>query len=167
MYKKTITYNPFDLASINRAVKEIEEYTEWVLQKGNELCKRLADLGVEVANIYFIPEPWNGNEDVVVTTEPLNNGYLVKANGEDVCFLEFGTGVTAGLGYDSNVLEPPVPIMPGSWSQTEGKGNFTSDHPYWYYNGHPMDGTVPQMGMYHAANEIAQRFNQIAKEVFS
>ena len=165
MYKKVITYNPFDLFSIRKAQKEVDEYREWVLEKAHQLCKRLAEIGLQVAQIYFIPEAWNGNADVTLSIEPLNDGYLVRADGEDVCFLEFGTGVTAGLGYDSNVLEPPVDISPGSWSHTAGSGKFAEDG-YWYYNGQRLDGTIPQMGLNLAASEVKQRFAQVAKEVF-
>lgn len=164
-----INIDPLDSASIDRAIKEIRDHEAWVKKKSMELCKRLAELGLEIAKIYFIPEPWIGNTDVELSVEPVNNGYVLKASGTDVCFMEFGTGVTAGLGYDTSVITPPVDISPGSWSKAHGgmfmkTGGFPNG--YWFYNGQVMNSTIPQMGMYHAASETKQRVEQIAQEVF-
>ena len=167
---KQIYVDPYDPASYDAAIKEIKAYKKWAKEKVNELCRRLAEIGLQVAQIYFIPEAWNGNTDVELSVEPVNNGYLLKASGEDVCFMEFGAGVTAGLGYDTKDITPPVDIEPGSWSKAhdgmfEKKGGYPNGH--WYYNGQPMNAIVPQMGMYHAAKEMKQRVEQVAKEVFS
>ena len=162
---KSIYVDPYDPATYDAAIKEIKAYKKWVKKKTLELCKKLAELGLEVAQIYFIPEAWNGNTDVTLTVEPLNNGYMLKASGEDVCFMEFGAGVTAGLGYDTSKVTPPVPIEKGSWSSTQGTGKFMKDG-YRWYNGQMMDAITPQMGMSHAVSEIQQRVTDVAREVF-
>lgn len=164
---KHIYVDPYDPASYDAAIKEIRAYKREVHKKTLELCKRLAEIGLSVAQIYFIPS--FGNTDVTLSVEPLNNGYLLRADGEDVCFMEFGAGVTAGLGYDTGKVTPPVDISPGSWSAAhDGQFMKNGGYPngYWYYNGEPMNAIVPQMGMYHAVNEMVQRIEQVAKEVF-
>lgn len=160
---KRISIDPFVPESYDAAIKEIEDYKKYVDEKSQELCKRLAEIGLSVAQIYFIPEA--GNSDVTLSIEKVNDGYLLKAEGEDVCFLEFGAGVTAGLGYDTSVIEPPVDISPGSWSNAHG-GMF-SRKGYWFYGGKIMNSIVPQMGMYHAVSETMQRIAEVAREVFA
>ena len=165
---KHIYVDPYDPASYDAAIKEIKDYKKWVHEKTLELCKRLAEIGLSVAQIYFIPS--FGNTDVTLSVTPLNNGYLLRADGEDVCFMEFGAGVTAGLGYDTGKVTPPVDISPGSWSEANN-GPFFKSGGYpngsWYYQGQQMNAIVPQMGMYHAVNEMVQRIEQVATEVFA
>ena len=165
---KTIYVDPYDPSSYDAAIREIKAYKEWVKEKSMELCKRLADIGLSVAQIYFIPS--NGNTDVTLSVEPLNNGYMLRADGADVCFMEFGAGVTAGLGYDTSQVTPPVDISPGSWSEAHNGPFFKSGgypHGSWYYQGQQMNSIVPQMGMAHAVKEITQRIEQVAQEVFA
>ena len=52
----------------------------------------------------------------------------ILANGESVCFLEFGSGVTA----NGKAIEGYT-FTPGSWSSTLGSGQF-SELGYWYWN---------------------------------
>lgn len=164
---KIVEVNPFDMQSIRAAQAEIDRYTQWCIEKANELCRRLAEVGANVAGIHFAGGFIDGNDDVTITINPLNDGYEVLASGQSVCFLEFGTGVAAGNGYDTTDITPPVAITPGSWSQTEGKGHFTPTHPYWYHDHKKYTMTTPRMGMYHALEESKRQLEQIAKEVFS
>lgn len=164
---KIVEVNPFDIRSIRAAQAEIDRYTQWCIEKANELCRRLAEVGANVAGIHFAGGFIDENDDVTITINPLNDGYEVLASGQSVCFLEFGTGVAAGNGYDTTDITPPVPITPGSWSSTQGKGHF-SKHGFWVSpEGHYYTMTVPRMGMYHALEESKRQLEQIAKEVFS
>lgn len=169
---RVIHLNPLDLDSIREAAKQTREQAERMEDMAAEICRRLAEIGVSVAQIHYIPEAWSGNTDVTVTAEPIENGYKVTASGEDVFFLEFGAGVTAGLGYDTSEIDPPVDITPGSWSREHGGGFWEQyqENPAtagWYYGGQWMDGLAPQMGMYHGHKEIQQRIKEVAQEVFS
>lgn len=163
---RIIEFDPFSLPDIRRAQREMEAYSQWVVEKANELVRRLAEIGANVAAINFSGGFIDGNDDVTITTVPLNDGYEVLANGQSVCFLEFGTGVAAGNGYDTTDVTPPVEIYPGSYSQTEGKGHFTEDHPYWWHDHKKYEMTTPRMGMYHAYSESRRQIEQVAREVF-
>lgn len=162
---KVIEFNPFDIREIRRAQREIDDYNEWFVEKANELVKQLAEIGANVASIHFAGGFIDGNDGVNVSVVPLNDGYEVLANGESVCFLEFGTGLAAGNGYDTTDITPPVEITPGSWSLTEGSGQFANKG-YWYYDGRKYEMTTPRMGMYHAYSESKRQIEQIAREVF-
>lgn len=163
---KEISLDPYDPASYDAAIKEIKAYKKWAKKKVNELCRRLAEIGIRVAQVYFVPGAWNGGDDVSLSVEQVRNGFILKASGESVCFMEFGAGMTAGLGYDTSDITPPVPIEPKSWSKTNGTGEFDK-YGSWHYKKVKYDSIVPQMGMYHAVKEIKQRVEEIAQEVFS
>lgn len=166
-----IVVDPYEPKSIDEAIKEIKKNKQDLQKKAKMVCKRLAEVGLSVARIYFIPEAWSGNADVTLTVEPMSNGYKLVADGEDVLFMEFGAGVTAGLGYDTKEIAPPVDISIGSWSR-EHSGPFWKTwqkNPataHWYYNGRAFDGIAPQMGMYHASKESKAQIEKVVKEVF-
>lgn len=161
---REITFSALDLESIRSAAKQTRAVAAQMEEMATEICRRLAEIGVQVANIYYIPEGWSGNTDVTVTAEPIPNGYKVVASGKDVFFMEFGAGVTAGLGYDASEITPPVSIEPGSWSETHKRQY--SEKGYWYYKKQMFDGLAPQMGMYHGHKEVRQRVEEVVKEVF-
>lgn len=163
---KVITVDPYDPSSYDRAIRAIKRYEIWANKKALELCNKLAGIGANVASIHFAGGFISGNDDVTISVVPLNNGYQIVADGQSVCFLEFGAGVAAGNGYDTDEIVPPVPIYPGSYSQTKGKGIFTEDHPYWFHDGQYYSMVTPRMGMYHAVSEMKRQVAQIAKEVF-
>lgn len=155
----------FDIDGLRKAADELRKTADDMERKGVEICKRLAEIGLRVASINYAVGSMDGNDDVEVTIEPIEHGYKIMANGEDVYFLEFGTGVAAGFGYDTSTINPPVDISPGSWSKTHKR--LFSEKGYWYYNGRKYDMTTPRMGMYHAAKEIEQNLKRIAEEVLN
>lgn len=163
---KVITVDPYDPASYDEAIKEIRRYERWAKRKAVELCRKLGEIGANVASINFAGGFVDGNDDVVVSVVPLNNGCQIVANGQSVCFLEFGTGLAAGNGYDTEEITPPVPIEPKSWSKGHGTGEFAK-YDSWHHQGQKYTMTVPRMGMYHAVSEINRQIAQVAKEVFS
>lgn len=161
----TIAVNLFDTTSINDALRQLKIYAEEFEQKLDRLLERLAELAANTIEEKYSLGAYDGNNDAVVTIEPIENGYMVRVNGDDVYFLEFGTGVAAGQGYDTSVVTPPVSIKPASWSETQGTGQFAK-YGYWHYNGIKYTMTVPTMGMYHGVKAIEAQVTQIAEEVF-
>lgn len=166
MSKHVLRIDPYDKKSVEAAIRYIRNLRKDINEKRKVFIEKLANVGLAVAQVRFVGGESLGNGNVVVTTEPTKNGFKVVASGEDVCFIEFGTGVYAGLGYEGNTGE--VPVFPGSWSQSEnGEGRFVPGiHEYWYYAGNKVEGTVPQKGMYFAAKEIRRAVERIAKDVF-
>ena len=162
---KSFEADVLDPNSLDEVLFFLSGYAEWATKKGKELCRRLAEIGAEVARINFAGGYIDGNDDVTVTVEPTSGGYQIVANGESVCFLEFGTGVAAGNGYDTSVINPPVDISPASWSSTKGTKEFAR-YGSWHHNGQKYEMTTPRMGMYHAVKEIERQLPFIAEEVF-
>ena len=160
-----IYLNPLDVQSVQMAFRELQEYLQTFSKKLDELMRRLAEIAMQTAQMSYSIGGIDGNNDVTVTIEPIENGYVVRADGKDVYFLEFGTGLAAGDGYDTSVIEPPVDISPASWSSTYGTGEFAR-YGAWHHDGVKYTMTVPTMGMYHAVKEVEAQIQRVANEVF-
>lgn len=144
--------------SLTRALQEIEAYQKSFNERVSVFLDGLAKFGATVAQDEFGP-------DVNLTVEKMDDShYAIVANGDQVCFLEFGTGVYADSShqYASRV---PIKVYPGSWSEDHentyqrwlARGNDPGDYPY---------NTLPIRGMLHAYNAMRDRAPQLAREVF-
>ena len=168
---KRIDIDPLSYSSIQKAIKELEEYKAWVIRKAQELTERLATLGATVASLNFSRAIYNGINDVQISVEKIENGYKIVASGRAVAFIEFGSGARYGGGYPAEQTEvDPAITQPGSWSDDGGKGHWDSQSGWWLPKekggGHSY-GNPPAMAMYYAAREIEDKIKTIAQEVFS
>lgn len=185
---RTITIDIFNPASVDAAVKEIREYSEWVQRKADELRQRVAELIRDMAQPVFdaavvddtfltvvkdganTPEsPKTGG--VTVTVEPgEDNVTLVIANGEEAVWAEFG----AGIHYNGTVGSYPNPL--GATLDfiaaigTYGKGYGARET--WGFLGsdgniHLTHGAPASMPLYKAVQSVSRDIVRIAKEVFS
>lgn len=160
-----IVINPLDPKSVEEAIRMIAEFKEDFEAKEQEFTRRLAEIGVRVAQSGFSTADYDGVNDVVVTMVRTGNGYSVVASGEAVGFIEFGTGVkypewnNTGMDYT-----PPA-------HGTYGKGQGKNPHGWWFrqndggrathtYGNHPAEAMLT------ARNEIIERAIQIAREVW-
>ena len=160
---KTIHIDVFDPASINNAVREIEEYKKWVQKKTKELAKRLAAIGVTLAAIEYSRVPYQGLKDVNLSIEvgAKPNQYDIVANGETVLILEFGAGVRYGYGH-------PQAEQFGYGPTTYPGQTHAADPNGWYIpGGEHTYGNPPAMAMYLTGKELHQRVLEVAKEVFN
>lgn len=155
---------PLSESGIQKIQDELAVYRKWQEEKARELAERLAALGATVASIRFSRAVYTGKKDVEVTVEELPNGYKVKADGESVLFIEFGSGVTYGYGHPE---AGEFGMGPGTYPN--GKGHW-DDPKGWYLpksagGGHTF-GNPPAMPMYEARKAIEQELPRIVKEVF-
>ena len=155
---------PLSESGIQKIQDELVVYRKWQEEKARELAERLASLGATVASIRFSRAVYIGKKDVDVTVEELPNGYKVKADGESVLFIEFGSGVTYGYGHPE---AGEFGMGPGTYP--DGKGHW-DDPKGWYLpksagGGHTF-GNPPAMPMYEARKAIEQDLPRIVKEVF-
>lgn len=121
-----------------------------------EVAKRLCEVGEPIIRAT------HGNH-ARVWTEPTENGYKISAEGEDVLFIEFGTGDRAGVlspWYD----QVPTEARPGSWSETHAQQY--SINGYWYFGGKRYEFTEPHPAFYDAYQAMVEALPQIAQEVF-
>ena len=153
------------VASIDAAIKQIEQYKNDLNRKAQELCKRLADMGALYAEWNFDGVLYAGDIDYNVSVEQRDaNTYVIKANGETVMFMEFGAGIRHGYGHpqaaEFHMGPGTYPNGKGHWNDPNGwwfgeKGNWT--HTY---------GNAPGMPMYNAAKDLRKEILEVAREVF-
>lgn len=152
-------------AGIEQLEKELQEYRKWQEAKAKELAERLSTLGASVASIRFARATYTGIKDTTITVEQIANGYAVKADGESVLFLEFGSGLTYGGGHPEN---SEFGMGPGTYP--DGKGHWDDPRGWWIPKsaggGHTY-GNPPAMAMYEARKTIIRELPRIVKEVFS
>ena len=152
---------PLSTSGIERLQKELSDYRQWQKQKAKELAERLADLGVKVASIQFERGSYLGDKDVSVTAEPKGNGYIVRADGTSVLFIEFGTGITYGFGHPEAQEHG---MGPGTYP--DGKGHWNDPRGWYIPGGQHTYGNPPAMPMYTARKTIEEELPRIVKEVF-
>lgn len=151
-------------SGIERLQKAVREYKQWQKEKTDELTRRLAMLGATTASLRFSRAIYTGPKDAVITVEEIDNGYVVKAEGECVLFVEFGSGIKYGSGHPENA---EYGMGPGTYPN--GKGHW-DDSRGWYLpkdkgGGHTY-GNPPTMAMYDARKTIEQDLVRIVREVF-
>lgn len=122
-----------------------------------EICKRLCKVGEPII------QATHGNH-ARVWSEPTENGYKVCAEGEDILFIEFGTGLKAG--QDAHLYdEVPGVVGEGTWSATHAK--MYSTWGFWVFAGEIYYYTEPHPAFYYAYQAMVEALPQIAQEVFS
>ena len=162
-----------EIENTDFAVRFIERYRENLEKRVHELLSRLADIGIDTAEIKFSSAKYDGVNDVVVNSSPewLDEHTLaVNASGESILFIEFGTGV-----YNTGVhpLADEMGMKRGEYGK--GYGKYHS----WTYLGDPgtngemlPNGRVLTRGndanrcMWDAAQEMRAEILTIAREVF-
>ena len=154
------------IAGCNKALKELRAYQNEVPAKIDEVCRRLAEIGADEARKRFNRGDHGNNQVFVYPPIKTANGYKIVAAGEDVYFIEFGTGFNAGTAYgDGGVpASVSVPVYPGSWSEKHAQA--FSEHGYWYYGNEKLQGTEAEMPMYYAGKAIRENEKRIVEEVF-
>ena len=127
---KKIEINPFDIDSVKEAIKELNKQKQKYRKLEREVCYEIAKVGVEVAQPLY--DEWAAEwENAPVTVEAVKTetGASLLANGESVCFLEFGSGTAA-----NGKTVGGVTFTPGSWSASESGKQVFSTRGYWHYN---------------------------------
>lgn len=166
---------------INRAIREVNKFKQDFKEKVDTYRKRIAEeIAVNAQSIFnssVINDVVMGGSphsaDVVVSVREDGNITVIVAEGEDAVWCEFGAGVyhngSAGSSpnpFSENVVDVDVTI--GSYGKGYGKRTAWGYYP----DGDTTQevvitrGTKATMPMYNAAQEVARRAVQIAKEVF-
>ena len=146
----------FSITGVDRILERIEKLAN-LQDKCAELARRLCEVGEPIIR------SWHGNH-ATVTTEPTENGYVIRAEGEDVLFIEFGTGDKAGAMADEYDAVP-AEVAPGTWSESHAQ--MYSRYGFWYFGGRRYEYTEPHPAFYYAYQRMVEALPQIAKEVFA
>lgn len=160
-----IRIDPFDKASINEAVRRLQQYEKEFVVKEREFVRRLTEIGVSVAELGFSMADYDGTNDVLIAQTQNGSRAAIIAYGKTVGFIEFGTGVKFKE-YDSSSTEftPPAHGTYGKGRGKNPKGWFFKE-----YDGgvaRRTYGNPPAEAMLTARDVMAQRVAQIAREVW-
>jgi len=174
---RTIEIDLLDASSVDAAIREIQEYANWVQTKTDELRERVAELIRRNAHILFVRGgdellesdsmfTWN---DVEVRVESGgDNTTLVIADGKEAVFIEFGAGVY----YNGPVGSSPNPLGAGLGFTIGSYGKGYGAKEVWGFYGedgelHLTHGTPANMPLYNAVQSVSQDIVRIARGVFS
>lgn len=169
-----IVIDPFDRKSIERAEKVLKQYKKDFETKVTEFTRRLAEIGVTVAEVGFTNgTDYRESSEIIVSLEKISNGYSVVASGRSVGFLEFGTGRPERnrKWVDDNHISSEVPVYTPPERGSYGKHQGLNDWGWWFY---PSDGAAaehtygdyPAEAMLTARNYMVEQVTAIAREVW-
>lgn len=172
MRKKVISFGLSE-REIGKAIKELEQYKQEVIQKTTLLRERVAERIASLAQSGFtgavVDDLLKGGAKTAKVDVSLENGdnvSLVIANGEDAVWVEFGAGVfhngSAGSSPHPNGSELGFTI--GSYGKGMGKKEV-----WGYYEDDTLrltHGTPAVMPMYNAVKTVCDELAGIAREVF-
>ena len=160
-----IIIDPFDKASITKAIQLLKQYEKEFLVKEREFVRRLTEIGVSVAELGFSMADYDGTKDVLIAETQNGTRAAVIAYGTTVGFIEFGTGVKFKE-YDSSSTEftPPAHGTYGKGQGKNPKGWFFKE----YEGGvaRRTYGNPPAEAMLTARDVMVERVVQIAREVW-
>lgn len=154
---------------LGKALKIVRQEGELAEERKQLFLMRMADEFRNAARIHFNALPWQFMMDnpapITVGVEREGDGYAVYAQGEQVAFIEFGTGVYYN-GSESYLLKRPKEIagigefgkhkgMQNTWGYYSENGNLQLTH-----------GNPPANAMYYASEDVRSKIMEIAEEVF-
>lgn len=171
------------VSSISKAQKEISEIFERWEKVASAVLEKLAQRGYDKATVKFGNSIYAGDKGQIdITTEIEGNTLTIKASGEKVLFIEFGTGIR----YENPHMED-FGFAAGMYGQ--GKGNNPQG---WWYEGSlgdnpPRDtevsrwsrtgkfnprlihtfGSPANMPMYETEKELIDEIRDIVMEVWN
>lgn len=163
MKKITLT---LDKASIDRAIREVEDYEKWVQEKAKLLCEKLAIFGAQEASVRFASAMYDGTNDSAIDVEQSEKGWTITASGQAVAFVEFGAGVYHNPSEPYPIPRPPGIVGIGEYGKGYGKRKMWG----YYDEGGQLvltRGNAAVMPMWYATQEMRNKLLEIAREVFA
>lgn len=166
--RRKITIDPLNPQSIQKAIRELEDYKKEIKYKADALCDRLATLGatqvsISYARVGTLVSDYGGMPEIEVENE--GDTWKILANGEEAIFIEFGSGDRYGWGHPE-----PLDYGPGTYNPeypTKEKPNWSNPKGWYTPLGQHTYGNEPTAGMYWAKVEMKENLKRIAREVFN
>lgn len=173
MATKVITMS-LDIASIDSAIRQIEQYKQEFANKCEELRQRIAERiawsassgfrSALVSDVFYGSAPVN---DVQVEVTHQNDLSIVIADGNEAVFIEYGAGVSnnGAAGSSPHPWGAEFGFMIGEYGKGHGK------RAVWYYRDEGGNlvgtrGTPAAMPMYRGMQEAINTIDDIVREVF-
>jgi hypothetical protein len=162
---KKIIKMSLSVDSIDNAIKELQAFRDSLDWKRGKLLEELANIGVREASVRFTTAMYDGVNDSYVTLETTNGGYVIKAEGHAVAFIEFGAGVYHNTGDPYPNPRPNGIVGIGEYGKGHGKRQA------WGFRDENDElvithGNPAAMPMWYASEEMRSKIQKIAQEVF-
>lgn len=168
--------------SVNEAIRQLQQYKNWLIKKTSLLVKELAEVGIPVIDENMAKASYTYDEKSVRSGSDTSHRTYVEMSGsqsgtataklivegKELLFIEFGAGVY----YNGDAGNSPHPkgvvngMIIGSygeghgvqkvWGYYDDDGNLVLTH-----------GVEAQMPVYKADMEIIQKYVEVARRVFS
>ena len=178
MARKTIKIDLFDGKSLQQAIKQIESYRDDLPRKCQEICRRLSEEGVRVADAAINSVPIGKTITLTTDINPLKMGCqaIMKMTGREtrtedgrIFYTALAIEFSAGVRY-ANTASPKAKDF-GMGTGTFPNAKHSWDMEGWYYlgddgNWHHSFGVQASHPLYSASVEMRQKLDSIVKEVF-
>lgn len=171
--KKTVIRFGLSEREIDKAIKQLEQYKQEVIQKTSLLREKVAERIAELARSGFagavVDDLLRGGvktAQVDVSLDNKDNVSLVIANGEDAVWVEFGAGVfhNGSAGSSPHPKGSELGFTIGGYGKSMGKKEV-----WGYYEDNTLrltHGTPAVMPMYNAVKTTCDEIADIVREVF-
>ncbi|MBO6268100.1 MAG: hypothetical protein J6N19_03015 [Clostridium sp.] len=167
---KTIRFS-LDAHSIEKAIRELEEYRKDLLEKCERLRQLVAmEIGTSaeqgfrsaVVDDIFKGE-WSTPNDVEVHVDEHDNVSVVIASGSQAVFIEFGSGVyhNGAAGSSPHKWGAENGFIIGEYGHKQGRKKGWNIRA-----GVATHGTPAQMPLYNAMEDVISRMTELVDEVF-
>lgn len=159
MARLTIPLDPFSPQSVAQAARLYREALQRFEEQVQEFLREIAELGAQEAQTRY-------GFSVLVTVQPIENGYAVSADGDAVVFLEFGAGAATNSG-NTLAQEMPFDVRRGSYSDLNQGEYQATGYRYWHFGGVKYTEVQPRNAMESAYRAMLDQWQDIARSVFA
>ena len=179
MKSKNIKINLFDGGkSLQEAIRQIEQYRDELPRKAQQLCQRLAQEGVKVADVAINSVPIGRTITLTTDINPSKMGCraMLKMTGREtrtedgrVFYTALAIEFSAGVRYANTASPRASDFGMGTGTFPNAKHSWQMEG--WYYlgddgNWHHSFGVQASRPLYSAGMEMRQKIDSIVKEVF-
>ena len=164
----TVTIDPFNPRSIEKAQKIIKQETTFFDRTVDECLKEIAEIGRETAQLQY-----GEDADVQLAYDDERHEYEIIAvarDGQSMAVLEFGAGGTVASG-NLYADKMPFEVSSGSWSRINEETFGSPPGPYarygyWVHNGTKYTELQPRNGMQAVYSEIMRNYRTVFRSRF-
>lgn len=160
--------NKFKIGLFGSGIDELIDHVRDVQNRMKNcekiIAEKLAKTARDDAAFRFEWGPYDGPRgDTTVTVIPKENGYVVRAEGTTILFIEFGSGISYGGGHPEESVHG---MGPGTYPN--GKGNWDNPDGWHFKDGDEIVhtyGSPASMPMYSAMKNAEENIADAVKEV--
>lgn len=178
MARKTIKIDLFDGKSLQQAIKQIESYRDDLPRKCQEICRRLAEEGVRVADAAINSVPIGKTITLTTDINPSKMGCqaIMKMIGREtrtedgrVFYTALAIEFSAGVRYANTASPRASDFGMGTGTFPNAKHSWQMEG--WYYlgddgNWHHSYGVQASHPLYSASVAMRQKLENVVNDVF-